>query len=86
MALNIKNQEINDAARELAALTGESMSEAVTLAVKERLGRLQRESGESKAERLLRIGKDCAAHMKEHGGAMGPHMAGRPEILRLTEL
>ena len=24
-----------------------------------------------------------SAHMKEHGGAMGPHMAGRPEILRL---
>jgi antitoxin VapB len=65
MALNIKNLEINDAARELASLTGESMSEAVTLAVKERLHRLKRERGETAAERLLAIGKDCAAHMKE---------------------
>jgi antitoxin VapB len=65
MALNIKNLEINDAARELASLTGESMSEAVTLAVKERLHRLKRERGEPAAERLLAIGKDCAAHMKE---------------------
>ena len=45
--------------------TLESMSEAVTLAVKERLGRLQREQGDDRAERLLQIGKDCAAHMKE---------------------
>jgi quinol monooxygenase YgiN len=28
----------------------------------------------------------ASAHMKEHGGAMAPHMAGRPEILRLVEL
>ena len=28
----------------------------------------------------------ASPHMKEHGGAMAPHMAGRPEILRLTEL
>ena len=27
-----------------------------------------------------------SAHMKEHGGAMGPHMAGRPEILKLEEV
>ena len=65
MALNIKNREINEAARELASLTGESMSEAVTLAVKERLRRLQREQGDGRAERLLQIGNDCAAHMKE---------------------
>ena len=28
----------------------------------------------------------ASAHMKEHGGAMAPHMAGRPEILKLEEL
>jgi quinol monooxygenase YgiN len=27
-----------------------------------------------------------SAHMKEHGGAMAPHMAGRPEIVRLKEI
>jgi quinol monooxygenase YgiN len=28
----------------------------------------------------------ASAHMKEHGGAMAPHMAGRPEILKLEEV
>jgi len=27
-----------------------------------------------------------SAHMKEHGGAMAPHMAGPPSILKLEEL
>ena len=50
---------------ELAKLTGETMTGAVTQAVRERLDRLHRERGGGLADRLLRIGKDCAAHLKE---------------------
>ena len=65
MSLNIKNAETHRLVRELAALTGESMTEAVTAAVRERLERLRREQGQSLADRLLAIGKDCAARLKE---------------------
>lgn len=65
MSLNIKNEETHRLVRELAALTGESMTEAVTEAVRERLERIRREAGQSLAERLLAIGRDCAAHLKE---------------------
>jgi len=41
------------------------MTAAVTQAVRERLDRLHRERGGGLADRLLRIGKDCAAHLKE---------------------
>jgi antitoxin VapB len=62
MTLNIKNPEARRLARELAALTGESMTAAVTEAVRERLARIRRER---LAAHLLAIGKDCAAHLKE---------------------
>jgi antitoxin VapB len=66
MSLNIKNDETHRLAQELAALTGESMTTAVTEAVRERLARLRRtKGGGSLAERLLAIGRDCAAHLKE---------------------
>ena len=38
---------------------------AVTAAVRERLNRVRREHGVDLAERLLAIGRDCAAHLKE---------------------
>jgi antitoxin VapB len=62
MALNIKDEETQKLAQELAKLTGESMTAAVTEAVRERLDRLRREHGVGLADRLLKIGKDCAAH------------------------
>jgi antitoxin VapB len=65
MGLNIKNPETHRLVEELAKLTGESMTTAVTVAVRERLGRVRREQGMSLADRLLAIGKDCAAHIKE---------------------
>jgi antitoxin VapB len=45
MSLNIKNEQTHDLARELAALTGESLTEAVTVAVRERLERLRLSEG-----------------------------------------
>ncbi|HVO61438.1 MAG TPA: type II toxin-antitoxin system VapB family antitoxin [Terriglobales bacterium] len=65
MSLNIKNQETHKLAIQLAKLTGENMTEAVTKAVRERLDRLRGQRGAGLAERLAKIGKDCAAHMKE---------------------
>jgi antitoxin VapB len=62
MSLNIKNEETHRRARELARLAGETMSEAVDRAVAERLERLRRKRNrEALAERLLDIGKHCAA-------------------------
>ena len=42
MALNIKNPEAHRLAREVADATGESLTEAVTVALRERLASLQR--------------------------------------------
>ncbi len=65
MGLNIKNREAHRLAEELAKLTGESMATAVTIAVRERLDRVRQEHSPSLADRLLTIGRDCAAHLKE---------------------
>lgn len=65
MGLNIKNEKTHRLVRELATLTGESMTAAVTEAVRERLDRLRRARGVRLAERLIAIGQDCATHLKE---------------------
>jgi antitoxin VapB len=65
MSLNIKNEEAHKLGRELAKLTGESVTAAVTVAIRERLERVRRERGASLADRLLAIGKDCAEHLRE---------------------
>jgi antitoxin VapB len=65
MGLNIKNDETHRLAEELSQLTGESLTAAVTVAVRERLERVRREQGKSLADRLLAIGKDCALRLKE---------------------
>jgi antitoxin VapB len=66
MSLNIKNEETHRLAQQLAELTGESMTTAVTEAVRERLERVRKKKGGmSKAERILQIGRECAARWKE---------------------
>jgi antitoxin VapB len=61
MALSIKNEEADELARELAELTGESLTEAVVVSLRERLER-KRAQVDSRplAERLLEIGRRCA--------------------------
>jgi antitoxin VapB len=49
MSLNIKNAEADRLARELAELTGESLTEALTIALRERL---ERESGRKRSRFL----------------------------------
>lgn len=65
MSLNIKNEETHELVRQLARVTGESMTAAVDRAVRERLERVRRNKKGDLAKRLLQIGKECAAHMKE---------------------
>ncbi|MGI5127764.1 type II toxin-antitoxin system VapB family antitoxin [Pseudonocardia sp. CA-107938] len=65
MSLNIKNEETHRLARELAELTGESITEAVTRALKERLSRERNSEDRSKerAEAILAMGREIAARM-----------------------
>ncbi len=65
MAINIKNEKTQKLAKELAKLTGESMTAAITEAVRERLDRMRGKQGDGIAELLLQIGKDCATHLHE---------------------
>jgi antitoxin VapB len=65
MGLNLKNDEVHRLAQELARLTGESMTSAVTEAVRQRLERVRREQGRSLASRLITIGQDCAARLDD---------------------
>ena len=65
MSLNVKNKEAHRLAEELAKLTGESLTTAVTVALRERLNRIRQERRGGLAVRLQAIGRDCAAHLKE---------------------
>jgi len=62
MALNIKNVDAERVSRQLSELTGESITTAVTVAVRERLARLESEptSAVSRVERILAIGAETA--------------------------
>lgn len=65
MSLNIKNPETYRLAHELADLTGETVTRAVTESVLERLERVRREKPASLADRFLAIGRDCATRLPE---------------------
>ena len=65
MSLNIKNPEAHELATELAQRTGETLTAAVTNAVRERLERVRREQGAGLSERMLKIGQDSAKRLKE---------------------
>jgi antitoxin VapB len=49
MAINIKSPEVDGLARELAKVTGETITEAIRISLEERL---QREKGRRRARRL----------------------------------
>jgi len=74
MSLNIKNEETCRLADELARLTGDTKTGAITIALKERLEREKRRRDADALMRELRaIGERCAARLKpgpsavEHG-------------------
>lgn len=55
MALNIKDPETDRLARDLAALTGEKITQAVKTAIEDRLQREQRRRGKASLEELMEI-------------------------------
>ena len=63
MSLNIKNEEAHALAVRVAAVTGETLTEAVTVALRERLARL--EAPDALEQELLALGQDCAARLRE---------------------
>ena len=74
MSLNIKNEETCRLAAKLARLTGETKTGAITVAVRERLDREQRQRrADALAQELHDIGQRCARFLKpgpsavEHG-------------------
>ncbi len=74
MSLNIKNEETHQLARELVQLTGETMTGAVTVALRERLERERRErSVKTRLQRLRAIRKRCASMLKDEGPSAVEH-------------
>ena len=65
MSLNIKNPTTHQLAQELADMTGETLTGAVTEAVRERLERLRSADAPRLADRLLAIGRRCATRLPE---------------------
>jgi antitoxin VapB len=67
MSLNIKNPEAHALATRLAQKTGETLTDAVTTALRERLERLERtgDFDEALYQKLKAIATDCRKHMKE---------------------
>lgn len=61
MALNIRNPDAERLAAELARHTGETKTEAVTKALRDRLDRVRREKSRRRlADELEEIAEDCA--------------------------
>lgn len=61
MALNIRNAQAEELAAEVARLAGETKTEAVTVALRERLARLQRRRGGRRlADELDEIALHCS--------------------------
>ncbi|MYA79929.1 MAG: protein transcription factor [Acidobacteriia bacterium] len=74
MGLNIKNDETCRLACELARLTGETITGAITVALRQRLAREKRLcNADARVEELLAIGRRCAELLEpgpsavEHG-------------------
>lgn len=67
MGMNIRNEETERLVRELAALTGESETAAVTTAVRERLERLRPPGGADgmRLQRMKQIAAEAAALIRE---------------------
>lgn len=64
MSLNVKDPEAHRLAQAIAQATGETMTRAVTEALRERYERLQRRNPETLATDIRAIAKRSAAHIK----------------------
>ncbi len=73
MGMNIKNEEVQRLAREVAALTGETLTGAIHIALSEKLARLNRLREEQKAEKLRRIREFVASLPPAPPGVTSDH-------------
>lgn len=61
MALSIKNQEADSLARQLTRITGETLTDAIVISLRERLERKRLQvDARPLAERIMEVGRDCA--------------------------
>jgi antitoxin VapB len=65
MGLNIKNPRTESLIEELAALTGENKTEAVTVAVEERIRRLREQKGHGRLKAMMEIADKMAPLLKD---------------------
>ena len=71
MSLNIKNEETCRLAGELARLTGETMTGAITVALRQRLERERRErSAETRLSEMRAIAERCAKLLRDGPSAV----------------
>ena len=63
MPISVRDPKTDRLARELAKLTGETITDAIGTALRERLAREQARRGGGRVRRLLAIGDRCAEHM-----------------------
>ena len=61
MPLSIKDPEADRLAREVARVTGETLTGAIVQALRERLQCLRKPRGPKLADQILAIGRRCAA-------------------------
>ena len=62
MAINIRNQETERLATALAKLTGETKTEAITIALRDRLARIHRDKSQRRlSDELDEIALHCAS-------------------------
>jgi len=64
MGLNIKDPEAHELAQAIARVTGESMTRAVTEALRERYARIEQRRTKATVEELLAIADRAASHVK----------------------
>ncbi|MXX93618.1 MAG: PSK operon transcription factor [Chloroflexi bacterium] len=67
MALNIKNQETCDLAREVAQMTDDTMTGAITIALRQRRDQLKRERGREALLRDIRAIAERCSKLVEPG-------------------
>lgn len=85
MGMNIKNPETVRLISELAELTGEGKTEAVTAAVKERIESLRKAKGRGRYEKMMAIAAEMAPRFKppydtiEHGDLLYDEKTGLPK-------
>lgn len=65
MSLNIKNEHTHQVVQELAAMTGQTQTDAVTAAVEEKLAALRQREGSGVAEQMLAIGREMSVRLEE---------------------